>query len=242
MIDLYRQPVACGLQPTLIAYFNDKRAFEFMNESQVKLFMKQLELDKSWRLQTRPVKGFDHAKSLVGMKKSDSLNYTLSHPTAIDQMLPRTLDSRAVEKVFVEEERHRQDSQACFLFRDLWIFPQIDESEQNKFTQSMERHRSWLQQKGATHFKVGYPNRISDAESDNRKEEEVIEGRSLVARQTDHLHDRLAAVMTQMHELVQENISSERDDDLTRVKIRIDQMAFEDQIKSKLVSSRPTQA
>lgn len=206
-----------------------------MNEDQIKLFMKQLELDSSWRLQTHAVKGFEKARSLISMKRATSLNYILSHPSAIDQILPKGSDGKAVEKLFSEEERSIEDHQACFIFRDLWLFPSIEESEQSQFESSMDRYKAWLDHKASIHFKVGYPNRHAEQADELRLEEESIEKKALAARQAEHTHDRMAALMADSYTTIKTDIEQERQDDIIRAKLRIEQMAFEDEVKSKIL-------
>jgi hypothetical protein len=74
LYDLLREPVKGRMQPTLLAYFNDDRGYQFLNEDQTSLFCRQLDYDPSWRIDIGSVKDFAKARSIKAIKKETSMN------------------------------------------------------------------------------------------------------------------------------------------------------------------------
>jgi hypothetical protein len=148
--------------------------------------------------------------------------------------MPKSGDSQSVAQFFKNQETKQEDSDTYFVYRELWKFPKIGDDERSKFIESNNKHKEWLEYQVYNHFKVGYPNRFIDEADERRRQEEALEKRSLITRQTEHFHPELIQNMISFYSVISDNLKRDTQDEEERVQIRIDQITFENEIRSKL--------
>ena len=232
--DLYGAPSTTGLHPTLLV-FKEGRPFEILNEAQVAVFLRSLQFDSDWIVQNRKeVRGYKDCEALACVKRCEAVSRVLQKTQEIAKWLPKKVDLQSAQQK--EREKGPTNGQGVYyLFRELWMFKKIDSVERRRFEENSRRYREWLEWLAGTHYKVGYPNRFAEGAEAKSKEEASIEKRALSSRQAHFKFDGLQEMMKEMSDSAKTAITERFLEEIERAKTRIEQIAMEFQIMSRLL-------
>jgi hypothetical protein len=195
--------------------------------------MREADSNTSWRLDNFKVQDFDKAVALKATKHMVSLNHYFMHTKDVKSATPLQGDSHSVADLFMKQEKKYINDQEYFKFRELWLFPRLDELEVKKFSEANAKHKGWMEEHEQTHFKVGYPNRFLEDIDKNRQDEETRERRSLTSRQLHYSHPDLSSSMTQFYNHIASLIKQDADDETERAKQRLEQISHENEIRNR---------
>ena len=221
--DLYGQPTPFQLKPQLFAVFPDGRAYQYLSRGLVQHFVKQTEFDHLWRVEVaRPVAGYSQAKSVTSLRQCESQQFIMANHREILAARPNSAESELLEKLFGDRKK-KSDPNGYFLFRQLYIFPESSSEADQSFDATRQAHSNW-HVKDATSQRLGVPGTGQD---------EKREIAALINRQQEFTYENRDEKIINSMSDVKRVIAEEEQEDRDRIKTRMQQMQFEDTIRSK---------